>query len=67
MTGSEAACRQNLVATFRLPGEKTAAAARLPPCPLGTAHAPSPFGEKAGAASASLLGFWQMMNAAVGV
>jgi DHA1 family bicyclomycin/chloramphenicol resistance-like MFS transporter len=34
--------------------------------PLGTAQALSPFGEKAGAASA-LLGFWQMMNAAVGV
>src|SRR3954471_10326256 len=34
--------------------------------PLGTAQALSPFGEKAGAASA-LLGFWQMMSAAVGV
>jgi DHA1 family bicyclomycin/chloramphenicol resistance-like MFS transporter len=34
--------------------------------PLGTAQALSPFGEKAGAASA-LLGFWQMMGAAVGV
>jgi MFS transporter, DHA1 family, multidrug resistance protein len=34
--------------------------------PLGTAQALSPFGEKAGAASA-LLGFWQMMNAAFGV
>jgi DHA1 family bicyclomycin/chloramphenicol resistance-like MFS transporter len=34
--------------------------------PLGTAQALSPFGEKAGAASA-LLGFWQMMNAAAGV
>ena len=34
--------------------------------PLGTAQALSPFGEKAGAASA-LLGFWQMMNAAIGV
>jgi MFS transporter, DHA1 family, multidrug resistance protein len=34
--------------------------------PLGTAQALSPFGEKAGAASA-LLGFWQMMNAATGV
>ncbi|WFU18446.1 multidrug effflux MFS transporter [Bradyrhizobium sp. CB3481] len=34
--------------------------------PLGTAQALSPFGEKAGAASA-LLGFWQMLNAAVGV
>jgi MFS transporter, DHA1 family, multidrug resistance protein len=34
--------------------------------PLGSAQALSPFGEKAGAASA-LLGFWQMMNAAVGV
>ncbi|MBR1172724.1 multidrug effflux MFS transporter [Bradyrhizobium sp. KB893862 SZCCT0404] len=34
--------------------------------PLTTARALSPFGEKAGAASA-LLGFWQMMNAAIGV
>ena len=34
--------------------------------PLGTAQALSPFGEKAGAASA-LLGFWQMMSAAIGV
>jgi len=34
--------------------------------PLGTAQALSPFGEKAGAASA-LLGFWQMINAAAGV
>jgi DHA1 family bicyclomycin/chloramphenicol resistance-like MFS transporter len=34
--------------------------------PLGTAQALSPFGEKAGAASA-LLGFWQMMAAAIGV
>jgi DHA1 family bicyclomycin/chloramphenicol resistance-like MFS transporter len=34
--------------------------------PLGTAQALSPFGEKAGAASA-LVGFWQMMTAAVGV
>ncbi|HEV7598749.1 MAG TPA: multidrug effflux MFS transporter [Bradyrhizobium sp.] len=34
--------------------------------PLGTAQALSPFGEKAGAASA-LLGFWQMMGAAFGV
>jgi DHA1 family bicyclomycin/chloramphenicol resistance-like MFS transporter len=34
--------------------------------PLGTAQALSPFGEKAGAASA-LIGFWQMMNAAIGV
>jgi DHA1 family bicyclomycin/chloramphenicol resistance-like MFS transporter len=34
--------------------------------PLGTAQALSPFGEKAGAASA-LLGFWQMMGAATGV
>jgi MFS transporter, DHA1 family, multidrug resistance protein len=34
--------------------------------PLGTAQALSPFGEKAGAASA-LLGFWQMMVAAIGV
>jgi DHA1 family bicyclomycin/chloramphenicol resistance-like MFS transporter len=34
--------------------------------PLGTAQTLSPFGEKAGAASA-LLGFWQMMGAAVGV
>ena len=34
--------------------------------PLGTAQALSPFGEKAGAASA-LVGFWQMMMAAVGV
>ena len=33
--------------------------------PLGTAQALSPFGEKAGAASA-LLGFWQMMGAAIG-
>src|SRR6202165_5911770 len=34
--------------------------------PLGTAPALSPFGEKAGAASA-LVGFWQMMGAAIGV
>jgi MFS transporter, DHA1 family, multidrug resistance protein len=34
--------------------------------PLGSALALSPFGEKAGAASA-LLGFWQMMTSAVGV
>ena len=34
--------------------------------PLGTAQALSPFGEKAGAASA-LVGFWQMMMAAIGV
>src|ERR1700732_4201507 len=34
--------------------------------PLGTAQALSPFGEKAGAASA-LIGFWQMMGAAIGV
>jgi DHA1 family bicyclomycin/chloramphenicol resistance-like MFS transporter len=34
--------------------------------PLTTAQALSPFGKKAGAASA-LLGFWQMINAAVGV
>jgi DHA1 family bicyclomycin/chloramphenicol resistance-like MFS transporter len=34
--------------------------------PLGTAQVLSPFGEKAGAASA-LLGFWQMMGAALGV
>jgi MFS transporter, DHA1 family, multidrug resistance protein len=34
--------------------------------PLGSAQALSPFGEKAGAASA-LLGFWQMMAAAIGV
>ena len=34
--------------------------------PLGTAQALSPFGEKAGAASA-LVGFWQMMTAAFGV
>jgi MFS transporter, DHA1 family, multidrug resistance protein len=34
--------------------------------PLGTAQVLSPFGEKAGAASA-LLGFWQMMAAAIGV
>ncbi|GLH80209.1 Bcr/CflA family drug resistance efflux transporter [Bradyrhizobium sp. SSBR45G] len=34
--------------------------------PLATAQALSPFGEKAGAASA-LLGFWQMMTAAIGV
>jgi MFS transporter, DHA1 family, multidrug resistance protein len=33
--------------------------------PLGTAQALSPFGAKAGAASA-LLGFWQMMGAAIG-
>ena len=32
--------------------------------PLGTAQALSPFGEKAGAASA-LVGFWQMMSAAI--
>ena len=34
--------------------------------PLGTAQALSPFGEKAGAASA-LVGFWQMMSAAIAV
>jgi DHA1 family bicyclomycin/chloramphenicol resistance-like MFS transporter len=34
--------------------------------PLGTAQALSPFGDRAGAASA-LLGFWQMMGAAIGV
>jgi DHA1 family bicyclomycin/chloramphenicol resistance-like MFS transporter len=34
--------------------------------PLGTAQALSPFGAHAGAASA-LLGFWQMMGAAIGV
>ena len=34
--------------------------------PLGTAQALSPFGQKAGVASA-LLGFWQMMGAALGV
>jgi DHA1 family bicyclomycin/chloramphenicol resistance-like MFS transporter len=34
--------------------------------PLGTAQALSPFGERAGAASA-LVGFWQMMTAAIGV
>lgn len=34
--------------------------------PLGTAQALSPFGEKAGAASA-LVGFWQMMAAAIAV
>ncbi len=34
--------------------------------PLGSAQALSPFGAKAGAASA-LLGFWQMMAAAIGV
>jgi MFS transporter, DHA1 family, multidrug resistance protein len=34
--------------------------------PLGTAQALSPFGDKAGAASA-LLGFWQMTGAAFGV
>ncbi len=34
--------------------------------PLGTAQALSPFGAKAGAASA-LIGFWQMMGAAIGV
>lgn len=34
--------------------------------PLATARALSPFGDKAGAASA-LLGFWQMTNAAIGV
>src|ERR1700710_2726931 len=34
--------------------------------PLGTAQALSPFGEKAGAASA-LVGFWQMMSAALAV
>jgi DHA1 family bicyclomycin/chloramphenicol resistance-like MFS transporter len=34
--------------------------------PLGTAYALSPFGERAGAASA-LLGFWQMLSAAIGV
>jgi DHA1 family bicyclomycin/chloramphenicol resistance-like MFS transporter len=34
--------------------------------PLGTAQALSPFGDKAGAASA-LIGFWQMMGAAIGV
>src|SRR5262249_22215254 len=34
--------------------------------PLGPAQALSPFGDKAGAASA-LLGFWQMMSAAIAV
>jgi DHA1 family bicyclomycin/chloramphenicol resistance-like MFS transporter len=34
--------------------------------PLGIAQALSPFGEKAGAASA-LIGFWQMVGAAIGV
>ena len=34
--------------------------------PLGTAQALSPFGDKAGAAS-TLVGFWQMMTAAIGV
>ncbi len=34
--------------------------------PLGTAQALSPFGDKAGAASA-LVGFWQMMSAAIAV
>ena len=34
--------------------------------PLGTAQTLSPFGERAGAASA-LLGFWQMMSAAIAV
>jgi DHA1 family bicyclomycin/chloramphenicol resistance-like MFS transporter len=34
--------------------------------PLGTAQAMSPFGDRAGAASA-LVGFWQMMTAAIGV
>ena len=34
--------------------------------PLGTAQVLSPFGDKAGAASA-LVGFWQMMTAAIGV
>jgi MFS transporter, DHA1 family, multidrug resistance protein len=34
--------------------------------PLGTAQALSPFSEKAGTASA-LVGFWQMMTAAIGV
>ena len=34
--------------------------------PLGTAQALSPFGDRAGAASA-LVGFWQMMIAAIGV
>ncbi|MEH2518177.1 DHA1 family bicyclomycin/chloramphenicol resistance-like MFS transporter [Bradyrhizobium sp. AZCC 1610] len=34
--------------------------------PLGTAQALSPFGDRAGAASA-LVGFWQMMTAATGV
>ena len=34
--------------------------------PIGTAQALSPFGAKAGAASA-LVGFWQMMTAAIGV
>ncbi|MDI1262342.1 MAG: multidrug effflux MFS transporter [bacterium] len=34
--------------------------------PLGTAQALSPFGDRAGAASA-LIGFWQMMTAAIGV
>jgi DHA1 family bicyclomycin/chloramphenicol resistance-like MFS transporter len=34
--------------------------------PLGTAQALSPFGDRAGSASA-LLGFWQMMGAAIGV
>ena len=34
--------------------------------PLGTAQALSPFGDRAGAASA-LVGFFQMMSAAIGV
>ena len=34
--------------------------------PLGTAQALSPFGDRAGSASA-LLGFWQMTGAAIGV
>jgi DHA1 family bicyclomycin/chloramphenicol resistance-like MFS transporter len=34
--------------------------------PLGTAQVLSPFGDRAGSASA-LLGFWQMMGAAIGV
>jgi len=34
--------------------------------PLGTAKVLSPFGDRAGSASA-LLGFWQMMGATIGV
>jgi hypothetical protein len=61
LTGFEAAWRQNLFATFRLPGgSNRPQQADLPPSPLSTAQVLSPFGEKAGASA--LLGFWQMIK-----